>query len=463
MQRLYLFILLVISFNICAFSQETDILSLSLDEAKEYAIIHNKQLRNVRADTDIARHRFWETVSQGLPQVSASFDYTDFFNYEIEFGMMGGGDGFNLTPEDIAKLDEGDWVIINMLMSSLGGGPTTIKMHNSATAQLQISQLIFSGQYIAGIQIARIAQLLADKNVVKTELDIRESVASSYYMALITEESIKYLDKSIENLKEIQQQTRAMINAGLIEPIDADQIQMSITMIENTKRSMLRNLELSHNILRLQLGVNNNVELVLTERLESVLDYSEIESLVLADFFPENNINFQMLETQEQISNKMIDMERWAYAPTIAGVFTYNQKIVTTEFDMNPRNLFALRVSLPIFSSGMRKSRVDQRRIELFQIQNTKELLTDQLRMQEKQLRFNLINALEQYESQKENVELARRIYEHTEKKFKLGVVSSLELTQANSNYIQAESNYISAKMELLQAKLGFNKLLNNI
>jgi outer membrane protein len=461
MKRLGFIIFIFISGFI--YSQDSETLRLSVEEAKQYAVNHNKQLKNVRADTEIARHRFWEAVSQGLPQVSASFDYTDFFNYEIEFGMMGDGNGMDINPEDIAKLDEGDWVIINMLMSSLGGGPTTIKMQNSATAQLQLSQLIFSGQYIAGIQISRIAQLLADKNVVKTELDIRESVASSYYMALITEESIKSLDKSIENLKEIQLQTQAMINAGMIEPIDVDQIQMSITMIENTKRSMLRNLELSHNILRLQLGVQNNVKLDLSDGLESVINYAKIEKLVLADFLPEDNINYQMLETQEQMSNKMIDMERWAYAPTIAGVYTYNQKIITTEFDMNPRNLFAIRVSLPIFSSGMRKSRVDQRRIELFQIQNTKELLTDQLRMQEKQLRFNLINAMEQYESQKENVELAKRIYEHTEKKFKLGVVSSLELTQANSNYIQAESNYISAKLELIQAKLGFNKLLNNI
>ncbi len=83
--------------------------------------------------------------------------------------------------------------------------------------------------------------------------------------------------------------------------------------------------------------------------------------------------------------------------------------------------------------------------------------------MQEKQLRYNLVNANLQYKSQKENVEVSKRVYASMENKFRQGMASSLELTQANTLYLQAENNYVSALMNLLQTKLALDKLLNNM
>jgi outer membrane protein TolC len=65
--------------------------------------------------------------------------------------------------------------------------------------------------------------------------------------------------------------------------------------------------------------------------------------------------------------------------------------------------------------------------------------------------------------SQKENVEVAQRVYESTENKYKQGMASSLELTQANSQYLQAENNYVTSLMNLLQTKVALDKLLNNM
>lgn len=444
-------------FGLSVYSGET-LISLSIDEAKELAINNNKQLRSVRAGADIADHQFWEAISQGLPQVSASLDYIDYFNYEVEFGVMGGG------PDDLdlGHLDPEHQQIILTIMSMFAG-PSTIRMDNQATAQIQVSQLIFSGQYIAGIQIARIAKMLAEKNIDKTELSVRHSVEAAYHTVLITEQTVEILEKNLENLRETKKQTEALLGVGMIEPIDVDQIEMSIIMLENNIRSMERNVQLSYNVLRIQLGLDNDTDIILTEKLDDIIENVDVEALVLKDFVYQNNIDYRMLETQEEVAKKMIDMERWAYAPSLVTAYSYNEKIRTTDFDMNPNHLLTFRLSVPIFSSGMRKSRVEQKRIELYQVQNSKSLLKDQLSMQERQLRYDLINAKEQYESQKKNVELAKRIYDHTEKKFRHGVSSSLDLTQANSNYLQAETNYITVLMELLQAKTSFNKLLENI
>jgi outer membrane protein TolC len=90
-------------------------------------------------------------------------------------------------------------------------------------------------------------------------------------------------------------------------------------------------------------------------------------------------------------------------------------------------------------------------------------MVAEQLLLQEKQLRYNLESAREQYNLQKANIDVSKRVYASVENKYKQGMASSLDLTQANSLYLQAENNYISSLMNLLQTKLALDKLLNNM
>ncbi len=459
MMKRRILLISLICLTISVVAQEHSVLKLSLQQAQNYAIEHNKSLKNVRTDVAISKQKLWQTIAQGLPQGSATVDYTNFFNYEIEFGM-----GSSTTPTiDFTLLDAGDLQILSFLQQSMGSGTTTIKMKNSSSAKLQVTQLIFSGQYITGIQIAKVGQMLTDLNVVKSEIDIRESVISTYYLGLLTHKSLEIIDANLENLNKTLIQTTAMLNAGIIEETDVDQLVMSINMLENTRRSLLRNIELNNNIMQFILGIDGDVTIELTDSFENILDNMDVSDLLVAKFTPADNITIQMMDKQTELTVKMLDLEKWNYAPTIAGVYSHNEKLLTTDFDMNPKNLFSINMSIPLFSSGMRHSKVEQKKLELYQIQNNREIVSDQLLMQEKQLRYNLTSALEQYESQKANMELAQRIYNNTELKFRQGVASSFDLIQANSNLLQAQNGYISAAMELMQSKLKFDKLLNKI
>jgi outer membrane protein TolC len=136
---------------------------------------------------------------------------------------------------------------------------------------------------------------------------------------------------------------------------------------------------------------------------------------------------------------------------------------MTTDFDLSPRNAAGLTLSVPIYSGGLRKAKVDIAKIELDKTRRNKSLLGDQLNLQENQLKFELRSALENYQTQKENVQVAQRVYDSYFNKYKQGMLSSLDLTQANSNYLQAENNYISSVLKLLQARLALEKLYNTL
>ena len=169
------------------------------------------------------------------------------------------------------------------------------------------------------------------------------------------------------------------------------------------------------------------------------------ETALAVPFAIENNVTYQMMKTQEEINKKLLDLEQWNYAPTIAGFYNYNAKILTTGFDMNPNHLVGLNMAVPIFSSGMRKARVDQARIDYNIVQTNQDLSwRTSLKLQEKQFKYNLQSSLENYFTQKENVEVAQRVYDSYRRKFEQGMATSLDLTQANSNYLDAESNYLN-------------------
>ncbi|HNZ71327.1 MAG TPA: TolC family protein, partial [Prolixibacteraceae bacterium] len=96
-QALILIFLLLTGF--IARSQEP--LRLSLSEAVDYAVEHNKTLQNAKLDVKASELKVKETISQGLPQIDAGVDFTTYFGYEMAF-KLGGGSG-NYTEQQLTE------------------------------------------------------------------------------------------------------------------------------------------------------------------------------------------------------------------------------------------------------------------------------------------------------------------------------------------------------------------------
>jgi outer membrane protein len=89
--------------------------------------------------------------------------------------------------------------------------------------------------------------------------------------------------------------------------------------------------------------------------------------------------------------------------------------------------------------------------------------MEEQLDIQFRQMQFNLNNAWENYETQKRNVEVSRDVYLNLRRKFEQGMISGLELTTADSNYLQAESEYLTSLLEVLRSRNALETLTGSI
>ena len=407
--------------------QAQDKLYLSLDSAKIYAFEYNKSLVNAGLEVDAAGERLREAIAQGLPKVDATIDYNNYFNSTASLGAM----SFTFNP--------------------------------TSNLNVSLGQLIFSGSYIIGIQTAKLFKEVTETSLEKTELDIKAQVSQAYYLGLVSERSRKIVEANLSNMKDILVKTKAMVNVGIAEELDYDQLSVQENMLENALKSSERQVELSLNMLRLQMGLDAGIDIILTDSLESIVSNSDFSASLLKPFELSNNYDYQLLQLQTAISEKQVLMEKAAYLPTITGFYNYTEKIKKPELDFAPKHVIGFNISIPIFASGLKQARVNQAKIGLKEAENQKELVSEQLLIQERQLRYNLKTALEQYESQKANAEVSERVYKNIKLKYQQGIVSSLDLTTANSNYLQTENSFIASYLQLLNAHIEIEKFLSNL
>lgn len=409
------------------FAQEK--LTLDIEGAKEYALNFNKTIKNAGLSVVQSQEQLKATIATGLPQVNATTDYSNALGAEISI-----------------QFDE------NAPASKIPIKPTS-------NFNLQVGQLIFNGGYIVGIQTAKLYQKVTEKSLEKTEQDIVSQIVESYYLVLVSEESLKILEANMKNLQEIYKKTEPMVSVGMMEKVELDQLSVQVNSLNNALKSAERQYEMTKNMLRLQLGVSADTELELTEKLEDIMENAEIRSLANGTFDVVQNIDYQLMDVQEDMSEKQVNLQKAAYLPTISGYYNYTYKLLKPAFDMSPAHMLGLQMNIPVFSSGERRAKVRQAKIDLETTQNNMAMLEDQLSIQFKQLKFNLLSAVESFENQKKNVEVSREVYKSLKTKYEQGVISSLELTTADNNYLKAESDYLTSMLEVLRAQNELNTL----
>ncbi|MBU3928594.1 MAG: TolC family protein [Bacteroidetes bacterium] len=404
-------------------------LVLSLDGAIKYAIDNNKALVNSKFAVDKSKQRIRETISQGLPQINASIDYSNFLGAEASI---------QLNPT---------------------APPAVIEFNPTSNFKASATQLVFNGNYYIGIQLSKLAKTITEQSYQKDEQNVKEQTIQAYYMVLASEKILNIIKENKANIQLIYEKTSNLANAGMIEQTEVKKLSILVTSIDNALKSTERQVEMGYNLLRLQLGLESNQMINLTSTFDEIAQQYIIQPIIADTFNIQNNIDYKLVLMQGEIAKKSIDLKRTNYLPSLVAFYSYTEKIKKPVFDLTPKHVLGFTLSIPIFSSGLRLAQYNQAKIDYNISENTKELISQQLITQEKQLRFNFNNLFEQYQNQKANVDIAKEVLEKMNLKFQQGIVSSLELTSSNNDYLTSETNYISITLQLLNAELSLRKI----
>jgi len=425
--------------------EKKEIKPFSLISAQQYAVQHSYNIRKSQLDVAASRKKLKETIASGLPQVSSSISYMN----NLELATV-------LIPNFFeGKFDEKI--------------PVQFGTQHTANFNFTVNQLIFNGSYFVGLQTASIYRRLADQGLEQTQIDVKETVTSTYYLILVSEESEKILKANLKNLEKTLYEIREIYKEGFVEETDVDLLQISTTKLKNGLQTVQRQKEIAYNLLKFQMGIELEKNISLTEKLEDILSRVDVAKFVETDFDLESNLDYKLLVTQEKLSELALKNEKSKYFPTVAAFYTYQQSAMRDafnffNFDKNwfRAQFFGININIPIFKSGAQKARVQQAAITLDQMRNAREQAAQGILLEASKARVNLESAYENYLNTKENMALSEKVYNVTLTKYREGMASSMDLTQANDKYLQSQSDYIQAMAALLNAKNSLDKISNN-
>ncbi len=410
----------------CMSLSAQDHLSLTLEQAQQYAIENNKSLQNASLEVQQAYAQRWQTIAAMLPQVDGTVGYTNMLGYEIDFGGMSRA----MLPY----------------------------LNTNITASIGLN-----GQAIMGALLNNLAIEMQDISQKKTESTLRANVSTSYMSVLVLEDIVTLLDSSLTNIERLAEMTQRSVEVGAAEQTSADQIVVKVNALKNSINSNKRNVELARNSLKVLLGLNAETELTLSQTLDELLSAESALALLNEGFDIDRNYDYQLLQKNVELAKKNVTMAGLAYTPTLSAYYQYSYRKDFGDggFSMSPPHTIGVSLAVPIWSSGKRAAAVTEKKLAYQAAVNTFEETTDNLGIQDQQLRFNLSNAYETYMNECDNIEVTKRVFNSTANKFEHGVASSLDLTNASNDLISAQSTYVQAILTLVNAQVELTKFLN--
>jgi outer membrane protein len=418
--------------------------SFSLADCIKYAYEHQDSIKNAALDVQSAEYKVKETIGTGLPQVNGAITFQDYVKPPVSVGpnFLGGGP---IDPK--ARL------------VTFPFGP--IKYNN--TYSLQASQLLFSGTFIVGLQAVKTFRELSQRSLLRSKIETNANVTKAYYQVLVSDEQVKLLDANIAQLKQQFDQTTQRNKQGFVEKIDVDRLEVQYNNLVTNKENVVRTLVLSNQMLKFQMGMPVEEELILTDKLENINIEEKVAQNTVDTSFYRNRIEYKLLETNIVLNQLDVKSRKAEFLPTLVfnagfgGVFQENQaKYLYDNIYYN--SYIGLNLNVPIFSGGQRKARLRQTEINVLKAKNDLNNAQNGFKLQANVANITYLNSLQSLNNQKRSRALAQEVLRVAKIKYEQGVGSSVEVTQAQTELENADNQYIQALYTVLISKVDADK-----
>lgn len=427
--------------------RDTTAISLSLKDAIAMGLENNYTSIKSEKEVEIALKQKWEIISQGLPQINGNVDYQNFLKQPV-----------TLIPGEIADGDKGTFVPVRF----------GTKQNLSATATW--SQLIFDGSYIVGVQSARTLLQISRNAKVKTDLEVRKAIINAYGNVLMAKESVEILKKNLATVEKNLSDTQKIYENGLAEEEDVEQLKITRLGLENNLNRSIRMRDISYQVLNMALGIPVDSQVILTEDLDALaMQYFDLE-LLQKNIPVEENIDVRIAQNTAEAANTFVRLEKAKALPSLTGFVNYGTSGNSDDFSFFEKDqiyysqsILGINLKLPIFSSGMRSARTQQKELEYEEALLDLEQTKNQIKLEIESAKSNYKFSLENYQAQQESLALAERIENKNQIKFFEGLASSFELSEAQRQLYVAQQNLLQSMLEVINSKVELENVLSTL
>ena len=428
MKRAGILIISIIISNALLFAEE-----YTLQKCIDTAVKNNPQVKVAEQKLIVSSARRGEAFSGYLPKLNAVAVYTKLSEPT-----------FKLSPAVAA-------------MFSLDPSMTSDNLY---IGKLTLTQPLFMwGKLRQFNKQAGLGYDISLEDLRKTKNEIILAVKQTFYGYLLTKKMNEISKEAFSVTEEHYRVAQAFYDDGRISTYDVSQGKVAML---NAKSNMVRaenGLALSKaaliNLLNLPETEAHSAEF--TGELEFMPVEPNLE-ILQADAL-KNRPEIKQLELTEQINKSLVSVSKADNKPVIAlsGNYTMQYGLWDTDLDKWQKKWdTSLAISMPIFDGMASHNRVKQAKANLEQIRITREQAEQGIMLEVEQAYLTLIQNKNIITAQKENMETALDNLEIAKKRYAEGLMSSLEIRDAQLSTTMAETNYFQslAEYEIALAKL---------
>ncbi|HZV68070.1 MAG TPA: TolC family protein [Saprospiraceae bacterium] len=410
--------------------------TMSLSDAIEYAMNNHPDVRIAKLNVKDAEWRIKENKATALPQLSLGVTYSFFLQQP---GLPAEALGFEGAEP---------------------GQKIKFQLRNNIAGKIEYNQLLFNNSYLVGLKAAKLYREYVELQLISAKEKVRNSITDAYLPALLISETVNVLDSNIQNQQKLFSDTKATYKAGFVEQLDVDRLDYLLSTLKTQRDNLVRQKETVINYLKFTLNIPVSEEIILADDLDALLEnYVSINPDEALDY--NNRPDYVTILKARELNQVQVDLYHKDWLPTVAFFASYNPSFQgNNKLFWIPSAVAGLAISMPIYDGGLSRAKQERAVIAAMQVDEQKNMLIRGLDLEIENARIEYSNAKQKVEDHERDLVLAQRIYDTTQIKFKAGVGSSYEVTQALAGLFQAQGALVNARFELLKAVVSINKAL---
>lgn len=447
MKRKFLNILLALLLLFSGKALHAQKRNLSLAGALTLAAKGNKELQVQTLEEIRYQEITRETQSRLLPNISANAAYSRYFDRQVIF-MPGSFAGTNKPVQDIA----------------VGG-------KNAFNGFLSLSQPLFMENVRRQKQAAVISEKIQKEKTTDLQSQLAFQISASYFNLLLMNSQLNLQEQSLSRNVRALEDTKSLFAQGRSLKVDTLRSYIAVENLKSSISYLRNNIEVSSIQLKRLIGLNEVAEIKPTDSLNVERDqagfYTLDEALKTAEL-NHHAIRLQKLSIEQ--GQKQLAVSKAERLPQASVVGQYQVQAQADNLNLGnyslPRTSFlGFQLTVPIFSGNRTTSQINQARIKVRQEKIRLDDLQEEMNAELAAIISRAKEANTQLVVQKTTVKAAELTYTMTNDRYKNGLSSRLELTDAELALTQGKINYLQAVYNIkvlhveLQRSLGLLKL----
>ncbi len=428
-------LLLLLPFSVLAQANSGDsvLKEVTLEKAIEYALRRQPVIQQSLIDEQITETRIKSKLAEWYPQVN--------FNYNYQHNFI-------------------------LQKTLIAGNLVQLGQNNISAAQFSASQYIFNRDLLLARRTRADVRLQSQQATIADKVDLVVNVSKAYYDILLTAQQIRVASENITRIERSLKDAFNQFTAGISDKTDYKRATITLNNSKATLHSNIALLKAKKDYLK---ALMNYPEF---DTLNIVYDSLQMEKEIVLDttVLPDyrSRIEYRQLETQSKLLQANIRYNRWAYLPTLSANGAYNFNYQNNDFPKlyntnYPNSFVALTLGFPIFQGGKRKQNIQQAELELKRNDWDITALKNNVNAGFSQAMAMYRSNMESYLALKENVGLAKEVYDVIQLQYRSGIKTYLEVITSETDLRTAQINYYTAIYQLLASKLDVLKALGQV